>query len=178
MAVDKSVDSAQLDAALSAVADAIRSKGGTEAALSFPAGFVSAIDAIPTGGGGQFELLTSGSYTQASDGTTMTIPFSTTGTPLLAYVEADAPISGVGQGVAWISGNVSQISQDASSMFPQFALVRSRQANGNLVAPGAPIGLTQKTYGLHDDYILCAQTGSSYPIKANTYNWYVGGVSA
>lgn len=37
---------------LSSVADAIRTKGGTSAQLSFPAGFVSAIDAIPTGGGG------------------------------------------------------------------------------------------------------------------------------
>ena len=54
MAVDRSVDSAQLDAALSAVADAIRSKGGTSAQLSFPAGFVQAIDAIPTGGGGEW----------------------------------------------------------------------------------------------------------------------------
>ena len=37
---------------LTSVADAIRTKGGTSAQLAFPAGFVSAIDAIPTGGGG------------------------------------------------------------------------------------------------------------------------------
>lgn len=36
---------------LTSVADAIRTKGGTSAALSFPAGFVSAIGNIPTGGG-------------------------------------------------------------------------------------------------------------------------------
>lgn len=35
---------------LTAVADAIRSKGGTSDSLSFPAGFVSAIENIPTGG--------------------------------------------------------------------------------------------------------------------------------
>lgn len=40
------------DADLSSVANAIRSKGGTSAQLEFPAGFVSAIQAIPTGGGG------------------------------------------------------------------------------------------------------------------------------
>ena len=52
MAVDKLVDSAQLDADLSSVANAIRTKGGTSAQLAFPAGFVSAIQNIPSGGGG------------------------------------------------------------------------------------------------------------------------------
>ena len=52
MAVDKLVDSTQLDADLTSVANAIRTKGGTSASLAFPAGFVSAVEAIPTGGGG------------------------------------------------------------------------------------------------------------------------------
>jgi len=52
MAVDKLVDSAQLDADLEDIADAIRAKGGTSASLAFPNDFVSAIEAIPTGGGG------------------------------------------------------------------------------------------------------------------------------
>lgn len=52
MAVDKLVDSTQLDADLTSVANTIRTKGGTSAPLAFPAGFVNAINAIPTGGGG------------------------------------------------------------------------------------------------------------------------------
>ena len=51
MAVDKLVDSTQLDADLTTVANAIRTKGGTSASLSFPQGMADAIDAIPTGGG-------------------------------------------------------------------------------------------------------------------------------
>lgn len=51
MAVDKLVDSTQLDADLTSVANAIRTKGGTSAQMAFPAGFVSAVQAIPTGGG-------------------------------------------------------------------------------------------------------------------------------
>lgn len=47
----KVVDSEQLNADLSEVAEAIREKGETSEALSFPDGFVSAIGAIPTGGG-------------------------------------------------------------------------------------------------------------------------------
>lgn len=51
MAVDKLVDSTQLDADLTSVANAIRTKGGTSAGLAFPAGFVSAVEAIPVGSG-------------------------------------------------------------------------------------------------------------------------------
>ena len=39
------------DTELTSVADAIRTKGGTSASLAYPAGFVNAINAIPTGGG-------------------------------------------------------------------------------------------------------------------------------
>lgn len=49
MAVDKLVDSSQLDADLEDIADAIRAKGGTSASLAFPNDFVSAVQAIPTG---------------------------------------------------------------------------------------------------------------------------------
>ena len=49
MALDKLVDSTQLDTDLSSVADAIRVKGGTSGQLAFPGGFVSAVQAIPTG---------------------------------------------------------------------------------------------------------------------------------
>ena len=52
MSVDKLVDSTQLDSDLTSVANAIRTKGGTSAQLAFPAGFVSAIAAIPTGNSG------------------------------------------------------------------------------------------------------------------------------
>ena len=50
MAVDKLVDSNQLNADLTSVANAIRTKGGTSDPLAFPNGFVSAVNAIPTGG--------------------------------------------------------------------------------------------------------------------------------
>ena len=46
MAVDKLVDSTQLDADLTSVANAIRTKGGTSGQLAFPAGFISAVGAI------------------------------------------------------------------------------------------------------------------------------------
>ena len=52
MSVDKLVDSTQLDTDLTSVANAIRAKSGGSGQLAFPAGFVSEIQAIPSGGGG------------------------------------------------------------------------------------------------------------------------------
>ena len=51
MAVDKLVDSTQLDTDLTSVANAIRAKGGTQGQLAFPSGFVTAIQNIPSVGG-------------------------------------------------------------------------------------------------------------------------------
>lgn len=51
MALDKLVDSTQLDADLTSVANAIRAKSGGSGQLAFPAGFVSEIGNIETGGG-------------------------------------------------------------------------------------------------------------------------------
>ena len=51
MAVDKLVDSAQLDADLTLIANSIRAKGGTLAQLAFPQDFITAINAIPSGSG-------------------------------------------------------------------------------------------------------------------------------
>ena len=48
MAFDKIIDSAQLESDLTSVAAAIRAKGATAAPLSFPAGFVSAVNNIFT----------------------------------------------------------------------------------------------------------------------------------
>lgn len=47
MALDKLVDSAALDANLTSVANAIRTKGGTSGPMAFPTGFVAAVEAIP-----------------------------------------------------------------------------------------------------------------------------------
>lgn len=52
MAVDKLVDSSQLNTDLTSIANAIRAKTGGSGQLAFPSGFVSEIGNIPSGGGG------------------------------------------------------------------------------------------------------------------------------
>lgn len=66
MSLDKLVDSTQLDADLTTVANAIRTKGGTSASLAFPADFVSAIAAISGGGGSSGVQYKSGTFTPTS----------------------------------------------------------------------------------------------------------------
>ena len=53
MAYDKVVDSGVLDSGLTSIANKIRSRSGGSNQLVFPTGFVSEIDNIPTGGGGE-----------------------------------------------------------------------------------------------------------------------------
>ena len=66
MSLDKLVDSTQLDADLTSVANAIRTKGGTSASLAFPADFVSAIAAISGGGGSSGVQYKGGTFTPTS----------------------------------------------------------------------------------------------------------------
>lgn len=67
------------DTELTSVANAIRTKGGTSSPLVYPAGFVSAINAIPTGGGGikyaKFDVTSSDSFTWADGDTLSAIEF-------------------------------------------------------------------------------------------------------
>lgn len=57
------------ESSLTAVADAIRSKGGTSETLVFPSGFVSAVEAIQAGGGGLSNIERTLLTTSASNGT-------------------------------------------------------------------------------------------------------------
>lgn len=58
------------DTELTSVADAIRTKGGTQAQLEFPTGFVTAIGNIPTGGSATLitkAITQNGTYNASSD---------------------------------------------------------------------------------------------------------------
>ena len=72
MATYKVVDSEQLNADMTSVADSIRTKGGTTDALAWPDGYKTAIEAIQTGGG--TPSLQSKSVTYTSNGTATITP--------------------------------------------------------------------------------------------------------
>lgn len=59
------------DTDLTTVADAIRTRGGTSAALEWPSGFASAIVAIPTGGGSSWTKVAESTYTVSTTSTSV-----------------------------------------------------------------------------------------------------------
>lgn len=99
---------------LTSVANAIRTKGGTSAGLSFPDGFVSAIGNIPTGGGSTLitkSITENGTYNASDDSAdgyssvTVAIPSriitgTFTGTTAGAAVDINIPYNGSGYPIA------------------------------------------------------------------------------
>ena len=172
MAVDKSVDSAQLDAALSAVADAIRSKGGTEAALSFPAGFVSAVEALESGGGQGYSLLASGSYTKTDAAVVpsrLEIPVSFSGTPVCVFVCAQSPLA-ENQTLRWFKQFEPEEELASRLGFPM-AITVYKPASGN---PYAAVS-DKMSFQNGGTVLRCDRQGSNYGVCDNSYDWYIWG---
>ena len=89
MAFDKVVDSTALDGNLKNVANAIRTKGKTTASLTFPNGFISAIQTIQTGTELKIGVsVTSGAVVTATKGSTTVSGTSVNGTCTLIVPEA------------------------------------------------------------------------------------------
>lgn len=91
--VIKLVNATSLDNGLTSIADAIRTKGGTSADLTFPNGFVSAVGAIPTGGG-----IHTGTVTPTERTTTMTMDIGiSTITGLIIMPTSETPLKSNGK---------------------------------------------------------------------------------
>lgn len=105
MAVDKLVDSTQLDADLTSVANAIRTKGGTSSSLAFPADFVSAINAISGGGGGGGKKSATGTFTPAErTGTASFDPGFTDVVGVVVVPTSESPLKSGGRTIYyWMS---------------------------------------------------------------------------
>ncbi len=126
MAVDKLVDSTQLDSDLTSVANAIRTKGGTSASLSFPSDFVTAIGAIPTG------ITPTG-----------TINITTNGThDVTNYASANVSVSGGGGGgspdddVVFYDYDGSVVDSYSAADFANLAALPSNPSHTGLTAQG------------------------------------------
>lgn len=167
MAVDKLVDSTQLDSDLTSVANAIRTKGGTSASLAFPSGFVSAINAISGGGGSSYTLLNSGSYTLASDSSTMSIPVAYSGTAKSLYVVAENGATNAG---TWAWCHIFDTSDLTGTEFQSVWNVKYG-ANGSQLASNNSPSLSSSAIGV-------ARYNTSNIIKAQKYLWYIYGEAA
>ena len=90
MALDKLVDSTQLDSDLTSVANAIRAKSGGSSQLAFPTGFVSEIGKIPSGGlPSPITQFATGQFTLAADATELQITHNIGEYPSILYIYPD-----------------------------------------------------------------------------------------
>lgn len=162
MAVDKLVDSTQLDTDLTAVANAIRTKGGTSAQMAFPAGFVSAVQAIPTGGGGGVVI----------SNTTFKIKNSRASGSMncirISYNAYSSGTSGLG---CYSDGNTSNgaTSDDKNAaLFDDAYIVIHTNYNVNSITyNGEPVAYTTAGSGAQWDVHITLPSGfdNSYPLK-------------
>ena len=108
MATYKFVDGDQLDIDLTAVSDAIRTKGETAEQLSFPDGMVAAISAISTGV--ELDFAVTGGTEQPSDPAANTI-WVNTETEITSWIFSPAEPESPVEGMVWImmgtSGDVA-----------------------------------------------------------------------
>lgn len=112
------------DTELTSVADAIRTKGGTSAALEWPDGFAQAIEDIPSGGGAQTviksvfpnylwiysSVTTDGNYSYAD----VEVP-ATAGTTMYIHTVRDYVLSSITRDDTGTSVPFTEISYSSSS---------------------------------------------------------------
>lgn len=178
MSVDKLVDSTQLNADLTSVANAIRTKGGTSAQMAFPAGFVSAVQAIPTGGGGGLTK-ESGSITLTENTQYLTVT-GLSGTPKIVMVLIDSPSTSVADGTIkgvaalYVYGVSSGWStNNAGTAVGSSAALIDLDSSGNPVVHqdgSNPPGYS--VYATTTGFVARPMPNSNYSWKTGyTYNW-------
>lgn len=171
MAVDKLVDSTQLDSDLTSVANAIRAKSGGSGQLAFPSGFVSEIGNIPSGGGGRLSLLGSGEYTHGG-ANNMTISVSYTGTPKVLFVCVQEPLADTGQGIA-AAKFLESFNAEMSQWFPDGVWIDRIRSAAN-----AYDYYYQGKISLSGSTMTVGKISNNYQWRANKYNWYIWGEAA
>ena len=159
------------DTDLAAIADAIRTKGGTSAPLTFPGGFEDAIAGIQSGGQ-SVVLLASGSYTKTdapSGSGSVNIPVSYTGTPTQVFVYAPDPVADTAQTYKW-AWQVKQESEMETNLNGKLAIHKIKYANGN---DNTYIG--NISFSADGTTLNCGQQTSAYKVYSNTFLWYIWG---
>lgn len=184
MAYDKVIDSSALEANLTSVANAIRSKGGTSGNLAFPSGFVSAIEAIASGGSvseGNIRTFTSTLATTVTSGNATLVPAN----DFLKSIRTDpnafvilwytSPTASTSMANMWINANFTLLYYGTSAK--NTVLLRSSTSAGSVTTNTN--GVKGVNYAGHisvetDGSIQVRGIGSGYDAKAGTYRVICG----
>ena len=183
MALDKLVDSSQLNADLTSIANAIRTKSGTSAQLAFPADFVSAIQAI-SGGGGSIKcergsVTLESDYTWSNSHQYYAIPHSLGETPELVILWPTlTDDTGPNRGYINLAKPMGEARQKLSSSAFNTASVQINYTvssfddplTSQIVAPGS----SSYVIKLPDaNNIYLGKFASTSTWKAGTYNYFI-----
>ena len=172
---------------LTAVADAIRTKGGTSLPLSFPDGFVSAVEDISSGGGSTLitKIITAnGTYNASSDNadgyssvTVNVISNMVTGTFQADVSEKGAaksisiPYSGMGYPIALIifpTGGMAKSGSDFYTTVQQYAIGQFAMSKADMSATPTYNQNDEKNYAtVCSNYKNSASDATNYSVSGN-----------
>lgn len=178
MSVDKLVDSTQLDADLTSVANAIRTKGGTSASLAFPSGFVTAIGNISAGL--DIKKLTAtvsadktSSFTMLTDPQLLKARNSSNGFVCMRYLGLS---SGTAEIMFWLTANFTFGYAGTGTAYNSF--IARTTASGSIQANFNTNGLPGDNYNGHINITssggLLLMPNATYPVKAGNYEILAG----
>lgn len=163
MAVDKLVDSAQLDSDLGDIADAILAKSGGTGPIAFPAGFLSEIADISTGGGGGTVVRT-GTFTPTTKELTASFDVGTTDTikNVLVVPTSENPIKSDGRILYSFIVN--------ADLYAKSIIIPTNSGGSGLQTPNASTSSTRMTQS--GSTITLTSTSSYGQFQLISYTWF------
>ena len=179
MADNKVVNTTQLEADLTSIADGIRAKAESSDSLVFPSGFVDAIANIVTGGGlpSGFSAFASGTFTPTSALTgNQSIEHGLGVTPNFFYLIALGNMN--------VSNTSYVISQQCflktwtynSTICYGFRLTHYRNSYGNMQHYAEALTSSYLQNNCLNDTTFSIYGGSDYPIRGGTSHLWICGV--
>ena len=158
MSIDRAVDSAVLDAGLTAIADAIREKGGTSDPIAFDA-MADAIAAIQAGGGGR--AFASGSFTLSSNTIGYTITHDLGEIPYFVIV--------------FCNNITSFMGSPSYAIFSLFGFSQSTGGNNNFGIHGSTLGAFTDLITTTDrKKPLYGATSTTIKVRSSSYTLVAG----
>ena len=128
---------------------------------------------VPEGGSG-WKLIDSGTYTNASSASSLTIPIPASTGRALVYVENVTPPSSTAQTLKWARMYNSALPTNCN--MNRFTTTEGVKANEEKVYSLYYDSTTSPAINPGDTEIVLHRISSTYPILAGTYNWYIWGV--
>lgn len=121
----------------------------------------------------EFGVIASGTYTQATDTSSMTIPISFVGNPIF-YVVKGPFLESTAQTGMWLFARYDL----ATNIYPKTFPYNTRFNSNCYKSSGAQNWANQpnNVISVTDSEITCKQRDGNYPVRAGEYYWEIWGV--